>query len=59
MTGTGGPVLLVPTLLLLGAGVGTALGAVLATRVHADRLRTVVGGACLVAGVLTLTRLVA
>lgn len=101
LTGTGGPVLLVPVLLVLGvdtlpavavsqviqlpvvvtasigfwqlgqvdvrlgtllglaAGAGAAAGAVLATRVDAERLRAVVGGACLVAGVCTLARLVA
>ncbi|HEX6247371.1 MAG TPA: sulfite exporter TauE/SafE family protein [Nocardioidaceae bacterium] len=100
LTGTGGPVLLVPILLALGvapvlsvavsqavqlpvvlsgsvgylqaglvdvrlgsvlgltAALGTLGGAVVATRLHADGLRTIVAGACIVAGVFLLLRLV-
>ena len=99
LTGTGGPVLLVPSLLVLGvpplravavsqvsqlpvvvagtvgyldagltdvrlgtvlgllAGAGAAVGALLATRVHAERLRTIVATACIAAGLLLLVRL--
>lgn len=99
LTGTGGPVLLVPLLLVLGtrpvravavsqvaqlpvvvagtagyldaglvdvrlgttlgllAGAGALLGATLATRVPASRLRTVVAAACIAAGLLLLLRL--
>ncbi len=98
LTGTGGPVLLVPSLLALGvtvvravavsqvaqlpvvaagsvgylqagltdvrlgtllgvvAAVGTVLGAVVATRVHGQRLRQVVGLVCVLSGVFLLLR---
>lgn len=100
LTGTGGPVLLVPLLLTLGtaplpavavsqvaqlpvvvagtvgylgagltdvrlgsllgvlAGAGALVGAALATRIHAERLRAIVALACIAAGLLLLTRLV-
>lgn len=100
LTGTGGPVLLVPILLMLGVtplraiavsqavrlpvvvagsagylqtgltdiGLGTALGciaslgvvvgAVVATRVHAEGLRRIVAVACLAAGVLLVVRVI-
>ena len=101
LTGTGGPVLLVPVLLALGvapvkavavsqaaqlpvvvsgsvgylqagltdvplgttlglvAAVGTAVGAVVATRIHAAHLRTLVALACIAAGVFLAVRAVA
>lgn len=98
LTGTGGPVLLVPLLLALGsaplkavavsqavqlpvvvsgsigylqtgltdvrlgtvlgviAGAGVVVGALVATRVHAERLRTIVALACLAAGAFLVVR---
>lgn len=100
LTGTGGPILLVPLLLALGtaplpavavsqvaqlpvvvagtigylgagltdvrlgtilgilAGAGAVAGAALATRIQAERLRTIVALACIAAGALLLGRLV-
>lgn len=47
------------TLLGILAGVGAVAGAALATRIRAERLRTIVALACIAAGLLLLTRLVA